>query len=311
MGNQGNLLLANPVSWLLEHDHPSVRYWTLVDILDYPEDSFEVHKTRAAISKMPLVEDLFERQKPEGYWGEDQTKPYSAAGCVGVLSLLHMLGVPPDERIAAGCDSLLRFAQAENGGLSLVKTRLSGVFPCTTGEVLPLLIYFGFGDNFRVRKAFDFVVESMSKENSLSCGRYQHKECYWGAIATLNGLKVLPQDMLTLESQQVITRMAKVLLHAPYDFDGEHKRWFTFGVPRAWDLLSALYALAIHGYAAEPRFEELLVLILEKQDDQGRWKCGSVSRTFPLEKRNRPSKWVTLDVLRMLKIIGYPISHPA
>jgi len=53
----------------------------------------------------------------------------------------------------------------------------------------------------------------------------------------------------------------------------------------------------------DPRFTPLLDLFLAQQDEQGRWRCGSVSRTWPLEKRNRPSKWVTLDALRLLKIV--------
>ena len=97
----------------------------------------------------------------------------------------------------------------------------------------------------------------------------------------------------------------------PLDFEGEHKRWLTFGVPRVWDLLSALSALAAHEYGREPRFLELLQLVLEQQNADGRWLCGSVSRTYPLEKRNRPSKWVTLDVLRLLRNLGYPFSFPA
>jgi hypothetical protein len=95
-----------------------------------------------------------------------------------------------------------------------------------------------------------------------------------------------------------------VLLDAKYDFEGEHKRWLTFGVPRVWDLLSALKALTAHGYAHDSRFVPLLKLILNRQDDQGRWLCGSVSRTWPIEKRNRPSKWITLDALRLLKQTG-------
>jgi hypothetical protein len=205
----------------------------------------------------------------------------------------------------------LRFCQNENGGFSLVKTRPSGIFPCTTGEHLPFLVYFGFADDPRVRKAFEFLIESMSAKDALRCGRYQHQDCYWGAIAALNGLKVLPRDMHTSESKEVIERLSQLLLGAPYDFEGEHKRWFTFGVPRAWDLLSALSALAAHGYGRETRFLALLELVLDKQNEEGRWLCGSVSRTYPLEKRNRPSKWVTLDVLRLLKTLGHKFSLPA
>ena len=75
-------------------------------------------------------------------------------------------------------------------------------------------------------------------------------------------------------------------------------------MPRAWDLLSALGTLAAHGYGQDPRFGPLLDRVLARQDEQGRWLCGSVSRTWPLEKRNRPSKWVTLDAVRLVKRVS-------
>jgi hypothetical protein len=34
----------------------------------------------------------------------------------------------------------------------------------------------------------------------------------------------------------------------------------------------------------------------------GQWLCGPVSRTWPIEKRGQPSKWVTQDAMRVLKI---------
>ncbi len=293
-------LKGNPLPWLLDPENPSVRYWTLVDILRRPADDPDVQAARAAIGQQPLVKELFALQHPEGYWGEDETKPYTAQGAVTVLSLLHMLGVPPDERTTAGCDSFLKFCQHESGGFSLTKTLRSGIFPCTTGQQLPFLVYFGMGDDASVRSAFVYLIEAMSAENALDCGRYQHQDCLWGAIAVLNGLAVLPTDMQSDQSKRVVKRMADVLLDARYDFEGEHKRWFTFGVPRSWDLLSALKALAAHGYAGEARFVSLLKLVLDRQDEQGRWLCSSVSRTWPIEKRNRPSKWVTLDALRVL-----------
>ena len=297
-------LRGDPLPWLLEPDNPSVRYWTLTDLLDRPADDPQVQDAKAAIAKQPLVEEIFASQHPNGHWGDDQTKPYTARGTLGVLGVLHMLGAQPDERTTAGCDSLLRFSQNESGGLSLSKTQRSGVFPCTTGEQLPTLVYFGMGDDPRVRYAFAFVVEDMARPDALDCGRYQHQDCLWGAIAALNGLAVLPEDMRSTRSQQVVRRLADALVDADYDFEGEHKRWLTFGVPRMWDLLSALRTLAAHGYAHDPRFTTLLDLVLARQDEAGSWPCGSVSRTWPLERRNRPSKWVTLDALRLLKTVA-------
>jgi hypothetical protein len=166
------------------------------------------------------------------------------------------------------------------------------------------LVYFGLGDDARVRAAFAFLIQDMSTDDALDCGRYQHQDCLWGAIAALKGLAVLPADLRSAQSGRVVKRLANALLDASYDFTGEHKRWLTFGVPRAWDLLSALKTLAVHGYAGDSRFAPLLKLVLSCQDEQGRWSCGSVSRTWPIEKRNQPSKWVTLDALRVLKHAG-------
>jgi len=291
------------IAWLLEPENPSVRYWTLRDILKRPEDDPDVRSARDTIARQPLVQELFARQHPAGHWGTDATKPYTAEGTLGVLSLLYLLGVEPDERTRAGCNSLLRFCQHESGGFSLTQTRRSGIFPCTTGEHLPMLMYFGLGDDPRVRRAFEFVVADMSADDALDCGRYQHRDCLWGAIAALNGLAALPTAMRSQQSRQVVQRLANKLLDADYDFQGEHKRWLTFGVPRGWNLLSALLALAAHGYARDPRCVPLFKLVLAQQDEQGRWRCGSVSHTWPLEKRNRPSKWVTLDALRLLTAV--------
>lgn len=293
-------LHGDPLPWLLEPDNPSVCYWTLVDICHRPPDDPDVQATQGSIHRQPLVEELFARQHPAGHWGDDPAKPYTAEGTLGVLSLLHMLGVRPDGRTAAGCDAFVRYSQHESGGFSMTRAVRSGIFPCTTGAQLPFLVYFGLGDDPRVRAAFAFLMEAMSADDPLNCGRYAHRPCWWGAIAALNGLAGLPADMRSERSQRMVAGLADALLDAPYDFAGEHQRWLTFGVPRGWDLLSALRALAAHGYAGDPRFAPLLELLLSQQAEQGRWLCGSVSRTWPLEKRNQPSKWVTLDALRVL-----------
>jgi hypothetical protein len=304
MQNWQKRLNDDPLPWLLDPVNPSVRFWTLIDILDRPVSNSEVRNARAAITQQPLVKKLFTLQHSEGYWGDDKTKPYTAQGAVAALTLLHMLGAAPDKRTAAGCDSFLKFCQHESGGFSLMKKLLSGIFPCTTGEHLPFLVYFGFGDDPRVQAAFTFLIEDMSNDDALDCGRYQHRDCLWGAIAALNGLAALPTNMRSSQSKRVVKRLVNALLDAKFDFEGEHKRWLTFGVPRAWDLLSALKALAAHGYDHDSRVAPLLKLILNYQDDHGRWMCGSVSRTWPIEKRNQPSKWITLDALRVLRKAG-------
>jgi hypothetical protein len=299
-------LNGDPIPWLLEPENPSIRFWTLVEILGLPHQSEEVQDARASIPQQSLVKELFNLQHPEGYWGDDQTRPYTAFGAVTALALLYMFGVSPDQRTEVGCDSLLKNCQNACGGFSLNKTLRSGIFPCTTGQHLPMLVYFGFEHDPRVQFAFTFMIQGFSLDDALDCGRYQHRDCLWGAIAALNGLAVLPADMRSAQSELVIKRLANILLDADYDFEGEHRRWLTFGVPRSWDLLSAIKVLAIHGYSGDARFNPLLQKVLNLQDAYGRWNCASVSRSWPIEKRNKPSKWVTLDILRVLKIVNLP-----
>ena len=91
MENWQSQLNGDPLPWLLEVEAPSIRFWTLTQILDLPESDPEVLEARKAILHQPFVQHLFDLQHPEGYWGEVPTRPYSAQGAVGVLSLLYML----------------------------------------------------------------------------------------------------------------------------------------------------------------------------------------------------------------------------
>ena len=102
MQNWREHLNGDPLPWLLDPENPSVRYWTLVDILNRPPSDPEVQEARDAVVQQPLVKELFALQHPKGYWGDDETKPYTAQGAVAVLTLLHMLGVPTDIRTTAG-----------------------------------------------------------------------------------------------------------------------------------------------------------------------------------------------------------------
>ncbi|NIO71483.1 MAG: hypothetical protein GTN71_21250, partial [Anaerolineae bacterium] len=79
MSNWKSALKADPIPWLLEPDNPSVRYWTLRDLLDRPEDDAEVQAARAAVVGSDVVQRLLAAQHPDGYWGDDPRQPYGAA----------------------------------------------------------------------------------------------------------------------------------------------------------------------------------------------------------------------------------------
>ena len=49
MDNWKSILNTNPIPWLLEDNNPSVKYFTLIDVLEKAENDPEVIKTKDEI----------------------------------------------------------------------------------------------------------------------------------------------------------------------------------------------------------------------------------------------------------------------
>ena len=60
------ILKEDPIDWLLETENPSVRFYTLTDILDYPPNDPEVLEAKSAINNSKKVTKIFCKQKPRG-----------------------------------------------------------------------------------------------------------------------------------------------------------------------------------------------------------------------------------------------------
>lgn len=286
-----DLLQADPTDWLLETDNPSVRYWTLTDILDQPADAPQVIEAQAAIADSEVVQTIFTRQDPAGWWDT----PERATGikrASGQLLILSRLGVPPDERTHQGCEFVLSKPW-------LPTRRPVCIVPCYTANCLRFLAYFGYGDDPRVDKGWRAMVERLKRDDGLICW-YQKQPCHWLAVKALWAFAAAPAGQ---DVRAVIARTAEALLSHDFDFEGEEVRWLRFGFPWYFqsDLLDALEALAACGYAADSRFGALAQYLVDKQQDDGRWLKEAGSTAVRIEGKGRPSKWITLKALRILK----------
>jgi hypothetical protein len=90
--------------------------------------------------------------------------------------------------------------------------------------------------------------------------------------------------------------------------NGDPLPWFQFGYPIAYvtDVLQNLEVLTALGYGKDPRLAGAVDLLLSKRDDRGRWKLEYTynGKTWvDIEEKGKPSKWVTLRALRVLKRI--------
>ena len=166
MGNWKSQLKADPTEWLLEEDNPSVRYLTLVDILEKSASDPEVKKARADIMLKGAVPLILAQQEEGGYW--DQPDRMYLAKYKGTLwqliILAEHLADGKDRRIRKACEFVLENSQdRESGGFSMHRAAKTGggrhseVIPCLTGNMVWSLIRLGYLKDPGVRRGIDWI----------------------------------------------------------------------------------------------------------------------------------------------------------
>jgi hypothetical protein len=331
LSNWKSLLKVDPIEWLLEMDNPSVRYFTLTDILCKAEEDPDVKEAKSRILEVGPVPKILAKQTTEGYW-EGTQNFYMAKykGTVWQLIILAELGADrKDKRIRKACEFILENSQdLESGGFSIHTSvrkgggRHSEVIPCLTGNMVWSLIRFGYLDDPRVKQGIDWIVRYQrfddGVEKALEGWPYDKYKmcwgrhtCHMGVIKALKAFAEIPPDKRSKAVNNTIKEGSEYILKHHI-----HKRshnlsrvskpsWLRFGFPLMWqtDVLEILGILTKLGYRDE-RMREAVNLVLSRQDEQGRWR---LQNAFPgrchvdIEQKGMPSKWITLNALKALR----------
>jgi len=323
-------MTATTIDWLLEKDNPSVRYFTLRYLLDRPDDDREVGAAQTAIMRSEPVRKILAAQKPEGYWlkpGPGYTPKYQST--VWQILFLAELGADGRNRqIRRGCEYLLEHAQAVHGGLSATANATpSGAIHCLDGNLIWATVSLGYGDDERVRRAVEWQAGAITGENfdwfyasgtsgpGFRCAANMGQPCAWGAVKALRALANLPPKWRSSKVKKATTQAVEFILSqdlskADYPYtvrvSGE---WFKFGFPLSYtsDVLEASLALAEAGYGRDPRLKRTIEVIVSKRDADGRWTLKhslNGKMWADIEVKGKPSKWVTLRALRVLRAAG-------
>jgi len=322
---------ADPIPWLLEGDDPSVRYFTLTDLLGAAPDNPDVMAARRAIMSHGSVPRILAAQAGDGHW-ESRDDFYTAKyrGTVWQLVILAALGADgADERVRGGCEAILRDAQdTESGGFAVGRAKKAGgglhssVIPCLTGNLVWSLIRLGMLDDPRVQRGVEWITTYQrfddSEDEAPTGWPYDRLEmcwgrhtCHMGAVKALKALAAIPLERRSPEVERTLAQGAEFMLRHHV-----HKRshdltklskpgWLRFGFPLMYqtDVLEILGILTALGCRDE-RMREALDLVAGKADAQGRWKLESTFNDrflVPIEAKGEPSRWVTLEALRVLK----------
>jgi hypothetical protein len=127
----------------------------------------------------------------------------------------------------------------------------------------------------------------------------------------------MPERLVTWDAREARRRAVGMfvnagLYHHHREWGKPDKRWFQFGFPLRSDsdVLDVLGLVAPYVPADDRRIQEGLTLMLQKQDQDGRWPCEKhpkggkwMRRYVEFEPIGQPSKWVTLHALRTLKTL--------
>ncbi len=320
-------LKGDPLPWLLAHDaeNPGVRLFALRDLLGRAEDDEELRQAQAAVMVSGPVPAILDAQYPAGYWvkpGGGYSPRYRST--VWQVMFLAELGADPaDERVRRGCAYLLEHSIAANGAFSCNQKPIpSGAVPCLNGNLLYALLRLGWGDDPRVQAALDWLAGAAVGEIAYlktaacgpdwACAINGGQPCAWGALKALKALLALPPSQRTAKMERALdTGRAFLLRYNPALADYPYTErispaWFRLGFPLAYwsDILELATVLVDLGCADDPRLAPLVQRILEKQDADGRWKLENAlngKMWADIEQKGRPSKWVTLRALCMLK----------
>jgi len=317
--------------WLLEENNPSVRYFTLIDILDEDANIKEVKEAKAKIMVEGSVPKILSKQKEGGYWVHPEnfyvyTKYKGTVWSFIALAELNADG--NNNQIKQTCEYLLNHSQdRESGGFSVHGDENNGgthdqVIPCLTGNMIWALIKFGYLEDSRIKQGINWILKYQRLDDGIKLApkgwpyeRYKncwgHHTCHMGVVKSLKALAEIPPNKRSEEVEVFINNAAEYMLNhhiykQSHNLDAVAKHeWTQFGFPLMWkiDALEVSDILTRLGYK-DNRMQDAIYLVISKQGINGRW---ILEKTFNgrvqvnIEQKNRDSKWITLYALRILK----------
>ena len=331
-------LTEGTMDWLLEEDHnnPSIPYFTYLNLLDQSPNSKKVKSARERLMAVGPVPEILSHQHSEGYWvkpGPGYNPKYTAT--VWSLNMLAQLGADGNHpQVRRASEYILENTRNRNGTFSITATQ-SGTAYCLAGNLGASLIDLGMLGDPRLDSALDWMARSATGEGfgALSqkdvdphyirtgisgpgflCSSNDHQFCAWGAIKAALALGKVPEEKRTPQMRLAIKLCLDLLLSVdPATVEYPHPygkkpsgSWFKFGFPVFYitDVLQNLNALLGLGLSGDARLQNLVDLVADKRDSDGRWimEYSYNGKTWvDIEEKKAPSKWVTLRALTALK----------
>lgn len=312
------------LDWLLEKDQPAVRYYALVDLLGRRADDPDVKEARSRISRVGWGAEQLRLQGPKGFW--ERREPRNVSEYVDFLYFPPYLSTNWRALVLAelGLNSthpqIRKIADLMFG----YKLRTSSPFNfyheevCISANCARMLTRFGYGDDGRVRKLYDWLIEDQREDGGWNCSAGSPGTIdAWEALAAF---ATVPKASRSPRMIRAIERGAEFYLDRELFKEGKrYEPWFRFHYPNhyLYDILVGLDVLTQLGYGGDRRLRPALEILHQKRRSNGTWLLdrqhpdlgpglkiySDMKKVRPLviEPVGKPSKMITLKALSVLK----------
>jgi hypothetical protein len=319
MGERGTLGAdMNVDAWLLDSD-PSIRWQVMRDLTNEPPDVVAAERSRVATEGWGAR--LLTLQASDGLWAgnafsQERTDTFH------VLELLRRLGLDPDSEQARAAVRLVREHVTWGDGAWwnppwADKGFFDGeVEPCINGNVASTGAYFGLD----MTPLVDRLLGEQLPDGGWNC-EVENGATVSSFGTTINVLEgLLEHERVTGGSAEVRAArrrgeeymLERRLFRQKSTGKVIDPTWLQFSFPTWWhyDVLRGLDYLREARLDPDARISEAIGVIESNRDSEGRWPlqtahAGAVY--FQMEEgEGKPSRWITLRALRVLRWAGRP-----
>lgn len=313
------------LAWLLDRRNPCVRAAALRELLGRAEDDPELAAARGAVPSSAWVRRIMRGQHRDGFWiNPNNCYLPKFTATVWRLQVLAELGVPGDDPgIRRACERFLWQNSMPDGGFTCGSAAHRRRFSeeCVTGHMLFTLERFGLAAEPRVAAAHRWLLGRQRDDGGWNCD-HRPQARHSSFVSTLAALKGLaarpsrrPRDAREATARSVEFLLAHRLFRSHRTGEPVKRFWpprLTLPSHYAYDLLQPLRVLALAGAGVDHRMEEALELLERKADARGRWPVervplpasGDLAHAIRIEPEGRPSRWLTLTALTVLRRFG-------
>ena len=312
------------VTWLLESDDPSIRYATLVELLDVHPDSQWARSEERKIVDGPKVRALLAGQQPDGGFGVSAYAKWT--GAHWRLVSLADLNVPADDPHArAAAETVLDWLNSEKHRRdTFIINGLARRHASQEGNALTVCSHLGMGSDPRVARLAELLLSYQWPDGGWNCSRHKdaRHSSFYESITPLKGLIAYRSATGDDSVSEAIERggeffLSHGLMRSERTGEVINQRWLDLHYPLYWhyDVPYALNVLAPLGVLDDPRLSEALDLIERKRLPDGRWRPkgyywrmpgsrGSLPEEVVDWGRGAPNEMITLNARRALKAAG-------